>query len=413
MADGGPRFDRASSQVAPPVRLPDLMARPVAYQTAACPSCGPAGSAYGGGGAVGDGGCVVPGTGLFWCNPYPEMVEDPCGTDPCLSCNYNPAPLIYASLEVVPLYRDQKEDPLFQTLGPGGRPVLEGGDFETEFDAGLRVVLGATLTDRYRIEAAYLGTYEWNDRVAVRNLQPNAVGGSGNLFSPFSDFGLPVGIPSVDYNHFAQIEMNSTFNSAEFNVRRRCCARPKLWPYRGGHTCVANSFLVGLRYLNLDERFGYVTQSETPVVGTVNSALINTSNEMFGVQIGLLSQFTTYWESGWIDFELKGGIYHNEAEMRSDYERSNGNGAVPVSFVGTDAYDRTSFLGELSLHYNHQITSNLSMRLGYNAFWLSGVALASENLNPGLGILSSGPAQINHAGDMVYHGPSIGFTFAY
>ncbi len=83
------------------------------------------------------------------------------------------------------------------------------------------------------------------------------------------------------------------------------------------------------------------------------------------------------------------------------------------SFVGTDSQERTTFLGELSLTYNHQVTSNVSLRLGYNAFWLSGIALASENLNSDFSILTLGPAQIDHAGDAVYHGPNIGFIFAY
>ncbi len=395
-----------------PTRLPTLEAQPVVYQTEACGSCNQAGSI----GAFGNGagsGCALRGTNLFWCSPFPDLVQDPCGTNPCESCNYNSPPLFYASLEVVPLYRDQKDDPLFQTLGPGGPAVLETGDFETDFDAGMRVVLGATLTDRYRVEAAYLGSYEWSDRVAIRNQQPNSLGSPGNLFSPFSNFGKPTGISGVDYNNFAQIEMTSNFNSAEFNVRRRCCSRPRLWPYQRNHACVANSFLVGLRYLSLDEGFNYATQSAVPAGGSINRAFVDTTNDMFGVQIGMLSQFTTYWENGWVDFELKGGIYHNEAEMRSVYERANGAGVVSNSFVGTDAHDRTSFLGEVSLNYNHQITSNLSMRLGYNAFWLSGVALASQNMNSNLGILAAGPAQIDHAGDVVYHGPSVGFTFAY
>src|SRR5690606_2777339 len=180
------------------------------------------------------------------------------------------------------------------------------------------------------------------------------------------------------------------------------------------HTCVANSFLLGLRYLEVDEEFGYVTQSGIPAgVGAVNRAFIDTTNEMIGVQIGMLSQFTTYWENGWIDFEIKGGIYHNEATMRSAYEAADGANAPIGSFVGSDDHDRTSFLGEISLSYTHQFTRNLSVRLGYNAFWLTGVALASENLSNDIEILSLGPAHIDHSGDVVYHGPTLGVILAY
>jgi hypothetical protein len=395
-----------------PVRLASSLVEPAAYdhQGVPCNRCNPGGTLVGG--CPGDG-CVVPGTNLFWCSPYPERVEDPCGTDPCLNCNFNPVPLWYASVEIVPLFRDQKDDQIFQTLGPGGPAVLESGDFETEFDAGMRLLLGATLTERYRLEGAYLGSYEWSDHIAVRNFNANTLGGTGNLFSPFSNFGRPTGISGVDFNRFASIEMTSSFNSVELNLRRRCCNRPKMWPYRDHH-CIANSFLLGLRYLDVDERFRYVTQSAIPVgVGSVNRALIDTTNELFGVQVGMLSQFTTYWDSGWIDFEIKGGIYHNEASLRSAYDAADGGNAPISSFVGADERDRTSFLGEISLSYTHQFTSNMSARLGYNAFWLTGVAVASENMSTNINILSLGPAQVDHGGDLVYHGPTLGFIFAY
>ena len=63
--------------------------------------------------------------------------------------------------------------------------------------------------------------------------------------------------------------------------------------------------------------------------------------------------------------------------------------------------------------YSHQVTNNLSMRLGYNAYWLTGLALASENLPQDFNLLTRGPTQIQHNGDSVYHGPNLGFIFAY
>jgi hypothetical protein len=409
--EGGSEVPPAGSGALEPARLATEFAQPAAFHPTSPRGCPPGGGSVGGAG-MGDG-CVLPGTNLFWCNPYPERVMDPCWPDPCLNCNFRPTPLWYVSADIVPLFRDQDGDQVFQTLGPGGPAVLETGDFDTEFDAGMRLLLGVTLTERYRLEGSYLGNYEWSDRVAVRNASPNSQGGIGNLFSPFSDFGQPTGLSGVDFIRFASIEMTSSFNSIELNLRRRCCSRPKLWPYQC-HTCVANSFLLGLRYLEVDEEFGYVTQSGIPAgVGAVNRALIDTTNEMIGVQIGMLSQFTTYWENGWIDFEIKGGIYHNEATMRSAYEAADGANTPIGSFVGVDDQDRTSFLGEVSLSYTHQFTRNLSVRLGYNAFWLTGVALASENLSSDIEILSFGPSQIDHSGDIVYHGPTLGAIFAY
>ena len=210
--------------------------------------------------------------------------------------------------------------------------MLENGDFETEFDAGMRLILGTTLTDRYRIEAAYMGNYEWSDRVAIRDQRPNLTGGFGNLYFPFANFGIPLPLIGADFNNFASIEMTSSFESVEFNVRRRCCNLPSAWPYRQRH-CIANSFLVGFRYLKVDEQFGYVTQSALPIgAGAINRVALDTANDMYGVQIGMLSQFAVRW-SGWIDFQLKGGIYHNEATLSSDYQGATGDGTITDTYL--------------------------------------------------------------------------------
>lgn len=351
------------------------------------------------------------GTNLFWCSPYPVPYVEPCMRPLCDECMADAAPTFYASAELLPLMRDQNDEVLYQTVGVGGLPALESGSFKTEFDAGARITGGVTLTECYRAEISYLGAYEWGDYAAERNVDPNGGGDFGDLQSLFSNFGIPAPIEGLDYNSFASIETRATFNSLEANLRRRYVPREQLWP-APSHCCVANSFLVGLRYLNIDEEFGYLTGSTLPAGGSINQALINTNNDLYGVQIGMLSQFLLR-DYGWVDFEIKGGIFHNEASMRSAYDYSDLSGGNASSFVGIDDRDRTTFLGELSLTYNHQFTRHLSCRVGYNAFWLTGVALASQNLNANPELLALGPAQLDHSGEIVYHGPSIGLVFGW
>jgi hypothetical protein len=164
--------------------------------------------------------------------------------------------------------------------------------------------------------------------------------------------------------------------------------------------------------MNLDEQFGYLTNSSLPAGGSVNRALIDTQNEMIGVQIGLMSQFLIRGQ-GWVDFDVKGGIYHNEASVQSAYSNTDSAGATLAEFIGTDSRDRTTFVGELSLTYSHQFTRRISCRVGYNAFWLTGVALATENLGTNVDLLALGPTQLDHSGDLVLHGPTLGLTYAY
>ncbi|MCA9169194.1 MAG: BBP7 family outer membrane beta-barrel protein, partial [Planctomycetales bacterium] len=250
-------------------------------------------------------------TNLYWCSPFGETYKDPCDFNTCSDCNFSEAPLWYASVEAVALARDQKDDLAFATLGAGGPVVLDTGDIKTEFDAGMRLLMGVTLTDVFRLEGSYLGSFEWSGRAAVRNGDDNGQGGFGNLFAPFSNFGTPVGFLGTDFNDFASIDLASSFHSGEINLRRRLIIPRNAWP-KEQVPCYAASFLMGLRYLKLDEHFGYLSNSTVPAGGSVNLANIDTSNEMFGAQIGLLSQFLLKGQ-GWIDFDVKGGIYQNQA----------------------------------------------------------------------------------------------------
>ena len=138
----------------------------------------------------------------------------------------------------------------------------------------------------------------------------------------------------------------------------------------------------------------------------------NADNAMIGAQLGLLSQFLILPRT-WVDFEIKGVIFQNQIDVRSNYSNTDNAGTPIAEFRGRDKVDRTSFLGELSLMYNHQVTRALTFRAGYTAMWVTEVALATENFSDDINITSTGPVQAYHHGDVVYHGPSMGLVFAF
>jgi hypothetical protein len=396
-----------------PAGTSQVYAEPGVYQLVSCNGCGNFASACSCGTGAGSGETYGygPYRNLFWCNPRGEEFIDPCDRNGCRNCAWSRPPLFYASAEMLALARDQNDELAFQTLGQGGPVVLETGDFRTEFDAGMRLTLGTTLTDLYRLEGVYTGSYEWQTFAAVRNQAPNSQGTFGNLFSPFSNFGTPVGFIGTDFNEYAAIEFESQFSSAELNLRRRLIIPMECWPPGRTH-CVTTSCLVGVRYLKLEEQLGYVTSSTVPAGGSVNRADVAVDNDMIGFQIGMMSQFMSRGR-GWVDFEVKGGVYHNEASLAAAFENTDRAGAVFADFAGTDERNRTAFMGELSLNYNYPVTERCTFRVGYNAMWLTGVALAPQNLSTDLNIQALGPAQVDHSGEVVYHGPNAGIVYAY
>jgi len=340
-----------------------------------------------------------PGTNLYWHDPHLGTWETcrlwPPATNGC-------PPSWYGKAEMLALFRDTSELD-FATLGPAGPVALGTGGFDADFGAGVRALVGKTLGDWYRLEVGYFGSHSWEGDVAVRNLDANDQGGTGNLYSPFSSFGVPAGVVGLDYNNFASLRFSSTLNSGEVNLRRRVLMRP------GSYEA---SFLVGGRYLNIGEEFEYLTQSSVPGPGTTsNQVALETDNSMIGVQVGLLSQFLVQPKC-WIDFEMKGGIFANQASLDRAYTVATDQGGAAV-YAGEDERDRTSFVGDLSLQVNYQFAPSWTFFGGYNAIWVTGIALGAENFSDDTGMLTLGPALVDHSGDAVYHGPNIGLVFTH
>ena len=64
-------------------------------------------------------------------------------------------------------------------------------------------------------------------------------------------------------------------NGVELNLRRRWNLRTQRYHY------AATSFLVGIRYLNVDEQFRYYTESDVPTgAGSINDINIRTENDL-------------------------------------------------------------------------------------------------------------------------------------
>lgn len=383
---------------------------------------GVGGGVLGGGCSADDGSCLTQQPLLESCAGWSLYWNDPCqGVDECETIKfYHPSisPVWFATTDYLPLFRDQGDERAFQTLGPDGPVVLGTNSFDTEFENGLRLTIGRGIGDWYRLEGSWMTASSWSSEAAVRNLDEYDLDGdgtldggtSGNLYSPFSGFGTPgvnpTGVVGLDFNRFASIQFSSKFDSAELNLRRRL-RMPQRRNARG-----EASVLVGLRYARVDERFRYLSASELPaVLGTLNDVDVATQNDLFGVQIGFLGQILVH-NRAWIDADLKGGIFSNRASQDTIYTNTDNNATV-TQVAGSALDTRTSFIGDISVVYNYQFAPSWTFRVGYNAIWVTGLALGSENFESDINILTLGPAALDHGGSVVYHGPNIGLTWTH
>jgi hypothetical protein len=341
-----------------------------------------------------------PGANLYWHQAGTSWQQ---GCDEVIQTDwFGYAPRWYAKAEMQALRRDNLHSHDFATLQQRESVVLGSGSLDDEYRGGVRVMAGLSLSDWYRVETSYLGSYDWCKAAAVRNENVNAEGEAGNLFSPFTDFGAPA-IIGLDYNYFASARIDTELDDAELNLRRRISMPPG--PFE-------TSFVIGLRYTRVEERFGYRTESLVPApLGTFNEITLDTKNDMFGVQIGLLGQWMVHLRT-WIDCQLKAVLYSNSADVRSQYV--TGDDLGPISrFAGSQSKTTGSGLLDLSVAINHQFSQAFTLRIGYSSLWMGGMALGADNFAQESDLLLQGPVLLDNDGQIVFHGPMIGVVGAW
>jgi hypothetical protein len=300
-------------------------------------------------------------------------------------------------IDAAPTFRDSNRDVTFLTLGPGGDPALTTSDWDYEFAAGSRSLIGRQIDPRHSVEFVWIAVQPWTDTAFARNDDPNTAGGVGNLFSRLSDFGDPAD-EGLDFVRVGSLSIVSDFETGELNLRQKVLMPP-------GPATV--DMIYGARWSRIDEQVRFATNS--PVSGSSNNVVVATDNKMAGFQLGIVMHYTCM-PGLWVDFDLKGAILQNMAEQRTVYT-TNASG-IGAEFTGGREEDRTAFLGDLSLLVNVQLTPTLWLHLGYESIWLTGVALAAENI-PNANTLRLGPNDLDHRGEITYHGPRIGLGAAW
>jgi len=343
--------------------------------------------------------------------------DSPCGNCDTDWCNTNygrgyqglplPAwtdlPPWYVGADALFLTRVNTNDLTFATTGPQGPEAITTEDLDYELRPGVRATVGRSINNYFRIEGTYFGQHYWDDSVTVRNTDPNAQGTDGNLYSPFSGFGNPTGNPDVDYNNLVTLNSTSELDSAEMNLRYRAPVRCGAWELIA---------LCGVRYLRVDETFGYLSNA-TPAQSTgttANFIEVETTNDLIGGQIGgnILYRASERW---WINFDGKVGVFGNSARQNTAYTRTVFG--TNVSVDGQAQEGTTAFVGDIKIESCFQLFPRLTVVAGYNMIGVDGLALAASNVQEDLNMLTLGPAEVNHNGTLIYHGPHAGIVWSW
>ncbi len=314
----------------------------------------------------------------------------------------SPLETTYFTTDVVAFRRDWAASQTFATLNTPTNGVLGTHDLDFVNQPGLRVLAGRRFNDCLAIEASFLGLLQWDEARTVQDSTVNAQGTTGNLFSPFTNFGSPAQV-GLDFNTSASLRIISQFNSGELNLRQRLDTPPSIMQV---------SALYGIRYLNIHERLEYRTQSLSPApAGTDNAVDVLAKNSLFGVQLGGTLDFRMAPRC-WINFEAKGIMGRNEAGQQTQYTVGPIGG--PSSTInGEHVQGRMTFAADLATTAVWKFTPAIVGRVGFQGILVDGLALASDNFVRNTAIMTTGPNQLSHSGHLALYGPFAGLTLTW
>lgn len=282
------------------------------------------------------------------------------------------APRWSARMGAVFLQRARPESTPYIVNFNTGAPVVDPSNFVFPFQGGADVGL-IRHGEQADIDFRYFGVNEWSASQGTINGPVGTV-----LAIPGSGTGSPVPV-------LLSPTYKSSLNSAEINLRRNVSSRLTL--------------LGGFRYISLhDDLF---TRAVDPNTSLSTDARFRTTNSLYGMQVGA---DTILWQNGGrfrVEGVIKAGLFGNSAVSRLS-EAVNGGSVLDVG----GSRSRPAFVGDLNFTGVYQINDRWALRGGYQLLWLSGVAVASEQLQ---GInFSTAHFSTTTANGAFFHGAMVG-----
>ena len=279
---------------------------------------------------------------------------------------------------------------LYLSNNPAGVSALDSNDISPSIGVGPRLALFRNFNSYSAFEANYfivpslagaaslptsLRAYEQNDL-------------NGFIYSDIND---------------ATVDTDSQIQSLELNYRRR----------RGFATLLA-----GFRYVQWTSTMQINDTFSSTLGGGFNGSdafTTTTDNELYGGQLGCDLMLWNRGQRIRVNGVGKAGVFFNQAFQRSTVITNATNPPAgvfnPINKTISQSIQRTSFFGEVGGNATIDLTNWLSWRVGYNVFWLSGVAtpanqLSVAKLNPLNGnVVRNG---INTSGSVLLHGVNTG-----
>lgn len=240
--------------------------------------------------------------------------------------------------------------------------VLRGSDFDFDYEVGAEA---SVIWDRGNfwapVEFRYMWINDWSDSRSA-----------SGLVNPRVNTQPPLGVS----NPMNYADYKSELQTFELQFRRELCN---------------STLLLGLRYVSLDEDLDML-------FGGADQFWIATENDLFGFQVGLEKVLYDNCCNFRIEGFMKAGIYGNDANVSASLLSSVSEHHASQQ----GGMDHVSFLGELGLIAEYDLSCCWTLRAGYQAMWIDGVLTAAKQ-TPATNRVTAAPVSYDYT-TAFYHG---------
>ncbi len=164
-----------------------------------------------------------------------------------------------------------------------------------------------------------------------------------------------------------------------------------------------NCYLVNPPQCNIFQ----ITAGNTPAGNYPPFWVTSTTNNLYGVQIGLDGKI---WELGRFSLGglIKVGVFDNNAEQ------STGVSMQKVVYPSQATTNHAAFVSEAGLQLKYKVDNGLTLKVGYEALWFAGVALAPGQIQETSTTPSSVQALgVNCGSNVLFQGATAGLEYSF
>ncbi len=291
--------------------------------------------------------------------------------------------------------------------------VLATTDLNPPFEPGLRLKIGRNLyrdilNRQHSIEFDFLGLNHWSSQDVAFGFPQISTSTFFKFAGLFTLFPLTTGGFNAANTHsfFNQSRMNNyeiNYRVGQLPRPDRVAQKPDGTWVRVGTPSLTYGFLGGIRAVSFNDSFQWLSDGvHTNGQGFSGNYNIRTSNVLLGGQLGgdLIANYSIFT----LGVRSKVGIYGNNANQSSQIEIIDpilGNDGRQTQFRSTVI----GFVGDTSMFGTVKLNSWLNFNAAYDFMWVSGLAIAPQNVQYDL----TAPPAVYAKGHLLFQGVSLGF----